>query len=82
MVYREFYRIKSYMNFGFSFYELILNISFISLLIIIFTIFYWEYINNIIVNKSRCKKNMDLVNKSDGLYVLKAKDKENNDLFK
>lgn len=81
MAYREIYRIKSYLNFNFSFYEILLNISFISLLLIIINIFYWEYINHNIVNKSRCKKNMDLANNSNGKYTIKATDKENNPLY-
>tara|TARA_B000000475_G_scaffold256596_1_gene237183 strand:- start:54 stop:554 length:501 start_codon:yes stop_codon:yes gene_type:complete len=66
---------------GWTLYEFLLNILFISLLIIIGSIIYWDSINKKISNKSRCKKQRDIYDKNNGVYILNVKNKTGNNLF-
>ncbi len=66
---------------GWTLYEFLLNILFISLLIIIGSIIYWDTINRKISNKSRCKKQRDIYDKNNGVYILNVKNKTGNNLF-
>lgn len=66
---------------GFTINEIILNVLFIGLFLIIAMIIYWDSINNRVSKTSRCKRNMDAYNKNKGSYVIKATDKSNQSLF-
>ena len=61
--------------------EIFLNILFISLIIIICMIIYWDTINSRVAQTSRCKRQMDLYNKNKGIYTIKANDKMRNPLY-
>lgn len=61
--------------------EFLLNFFFILLIIIISIIIYWDSINARVSNNSRCKKQLDLVDKSNSVYTVDAKDKNDNKLF-
>lgn len=61
--------------------EIFLNILFISLIIIISLIMYWDTINVRISKTSRCKRQMDIYNKNKGLYVIEAMDKSKKPLY-
>ena len=57
------YRIIDVFNQEFKLSEIFLNILFISLVIIISIIIYWDTINTRVVKTSRCKRQMDIYNK-------------------
>lgn len=61
--------------------ELFLNFLFISLVIIISLIIYWDTINNRVSKTSRCKRQMDIYNKTKGMYIINAQDKSKEPLF-
>lgn len=61
--------------------ELFLNILFVSLVCIISMIIYWDTVNTKVSKTSRCKRQMDVYNKTKGMYVLNAKDKTRNPLY-
>ena len=69
---------KQEMNPG----ELFLNILFITLVIIISLIIYWDTINTKISTTSRCKRQLDIYNKNKGIYTLNAHDKSKDPLYK
>jgi len=56
-----------------SFFEFILNLSFVLIIFIILVILYWDNINRSIINKGRCKIS---INNSDVTYNLNIYDKE------
>jgi len=63
-----------------TFFEIILNLSFILIILIIATIFYWDSINRTIINTSRCKI---MINNDDSEYNLYVYDKDQqNKLYK
>jgi hypothetical protein len=61
--------------------EFLLNLFFILLIIIISIILYWDNINTKVSKNSRCKKQLEIIDKSKGVYSVDAKDKNNNLLF-
>lgn len=65
----------------FSSSEIFLNLLFITLIIIISMIFYWDSINGKIQKTSRCKRQMDLANKNNGNFVVHATDSYKQPLF-
>jgi|TARA_Y100000389_G_scaffold71771_1_gene68460 hypothetical protein len=66
---------------GWSIYELILNILFILLLLIISSIIYWDTINSKIKKNSRCRRNKDLFDKLNGIFTLNILTKNGDKLF-
>lgn len=68
--------------FKFNFYELLLNVVFLLLVVIFISIIYWDNINKKVANTSRCKRQFELYNKNTNKYVINATDKDDNDLFK
>lgn len=66
---------------GFSMNEIILNVLFITLFLIISLIIYWDSINVRVSQTSRCKRQMDAYNKNKGTYVVNATDKSKQKLF-
>jgi hypothetical protein len=58
-----------------SFFEFILNLSFVLIVFIILVILYWDNINRSIINNGRCKI---AVNNSDVTYNLNIYDKTKN----
>lgn len=66
----DFYNI---LNTKQTFFELLLNLSFVLILLIIAVIFYWDSINRSIINNSRCKI---IMNNEDNIFNLFAYDKE------
>lgn len=69
----------NYLFDDWSMYEIILNILFIILLIIISVLIYWDTINRNIINKSRCLKFNDLLN--EGVFKLIVKNNKAVNLF-
>lgn len=69
----------NYLFDDWSMYEIILNILFIILLIIISVLIYWDTINRNIINKSRCLKFNDLLN--EGVFKLIVKNQKGVKLF-
>lgn len=69
----------NYLFDDWSMYEIILNILFIILLIIISVLIYWDTINRNIINKSRCLKFNDLLN--EGVFKLLVKNNKGVNLF-
>lgn len=61
--------------------EFLINLFFILLVMIISVILYWDNINNKVSSNSRCKRQMDVIDKAKGAYVIDAYDKNNNKLF-
>jgi len=68
----DFYNI---LNTKQTFFELLLNLTFILILLIIAIIFYWDSINRKIIDTSRCKI---IINNDDTNYNLDIFDKDNN----
>ena len=66
----------------FNFYELLLNVVFLLLVIIFISIIYWDNINKKVANDSRCKRQYEQYNKNTNKYIVNATDKDDNDLFK
>ena len=62
LIIKEFYNI---FNRKQTFFEIILNLSFILILAIITTIFYWDSINRSIIRTSRCKV---MINSDDNSF--------------
>ncbi len=58
-----------------TFYEFILNLSFILIIFIIIIVFYWDSINRSIIKTGRCRVTLD---NSDSMYNLSIYDKNNN----
>lgn len=56
-----------------TYFEIILNLSFILILFIFLFIFYWDSINRSVINNSRCKI---LMNNNDSIYNLTIYDRE------
>ena len=54
---------------GWTTYELILNILFILLLLLISSIIYWDTISTKIKKNSRCRRNKDLFDKLNGILL-------------
>ena len=75
------YKIVNALSQKIGFYELLLNFLFISFIIIISMIIYWDTINTKVSATSRCKRQMDIYNKNKGTYVVKATDKSRQNLF-
>jgi len=67
----DFYNI---LNTKQTFFELLLNLTFILILLIIAIIFYWDSINRKIIDTSRCKI---IINNDDSNYNLDIFDKNN-----
>jgi hypothetical protein len=61
--------------------EILLNILFIGLIIIISLIIYWDTINVSVSKTSRCKRQMDIYNKNKGVYIIEANDKSRQPLY-
>jgi hypothetical protein len=61
--------------------EFLLNLFFVILVIIITVIIYWDSINNMVSSKSRCKRQLNIINNKNGEYLISARDKNNNRLF-
>lgn len=61
--------------------EFLLNFFFILLIIIISIIIYWDNINTKVSKNSRCKKQLEIIDKSKGVYSVNGKDKNDNKLF-
>jgi len=57
-----------------TFFEFLLNLSFILIIVIILVILYWDNINRNIINKGRCKL---MINESDVTFNIDIKQKEN-----
>ena len=68
----DFYNI---LNTKQTFFELLLNLTFILILLIIAVIFYWDSINRNIINTSRCKI---IINNDDANYNLDVFSKTKN----
>ena len=62
LIINEFYNI---FNRKQTFFEIILNLSFILILVVIAIIFYWDSINRSIIKNSRCKV---MINSEDDSY--------------
>jgi hypothetical protein len=74
LIIKEFYNI---FNRKQTFFEIILNLSFILILAIITTIFYWDSINRSIIRTSRCKV---MINSDDNsFFKLDVLTKEHRD---
>jgi len=76
----EFY--EAFLPKNWNIYEISLNILFIFLLIMISMLIYWDSINKKISKKSRCRKQKELYNKTNGIYNINVKTKNNENLFK
>lgn len=61
--------------------EFLINFFFILFIIIITIILYWDNINTRVSINSRCKKQLDVIDKAKGIYRIDAKDKNDNALF-
>tara|TARA_Y100000389_G_scaffold51740_1_gene47469 strand:- start:3646 stop:4206 length:561 start_codon:yes stop_codon:yes gene_type:complete len=66
---------------GWNIYEILLNILFIILVLIISVIIYWDTINKKVENNSRCRKQKDLFDKLNGIFTINVKDKSGDNLF-
>lgn len=66
----------NYLVDDWSIYEIILNILFIILLIIISVLIYWDIINRKILKNSRCLKFNDLLNEGVFKIIVKYKQQE------
>lgn len=75
------YRIIDAFKEEFQIGELFLNILFITLVIIISIIIYWDTINSKVAKTSRCKRQMDIYNKTKGMYIINAQDKSRDPLY-
>lgn len=75
------YRIIDVFKQEFTAGEIFLNLLFISLIIIISLIIYWDTINVRVSKTSRCKRQMDIYNKNKGIYIINAKDKSKQPLY-
>lgn len=76
------YKIYDAFNEKYSTGEIILNTLFIIIVIVIFTILYWDNINTKVNKVSRCKRQMEIYNNKDkGEYIIHATDKSKEKLF-
>jgi len=66
---------------GWNIYEILLNMLFIILVLVISVIIYWDSINKKVENNSRCKKQKDLYDKLNGIFTINVKDKSGANLF-
>tara|TARA_B110000858_G_scaffold161992_1_gene186834 strand:- start:2461 stop:3012 length:552 start_codon:yes stop_codon:yes gene_type:complete len=73
---------EAFLTKNWNIYEISLNILFIFLLILISILIYWDSINKKISEKSRCRKQKELYNKTKGVYSINVKTKNNENLFK
>lgn len=73
---------EAFLPKNWSIYEISLNILFVFLLIMISILIYWDSINRKISANSRCVKQKELHNKSNGIYSINVKTKNNENLFK
>ena len=76
------YKVFDALKQRFNPYEVALNIVFILILLLLSMIFYWDSINSRISATSRCKRQMDIYNKYNGVHVVEAKDISQNPLYK
>lgn len=76
-IYRVIYALKQ----SYTFYEFILNIVFISIILVISMIFYWDSINTKVSTMSRCKRQLDVYNKHNGEYILNANNTSGQPLY-
>ena len=58
-----------------TFFEIILHLSFVLIIFLLITIFYWDTINRKVINTSRCKVSLD---NSDSLFNVRFFDKNTN----
>ena len=63
-------------------YEIALNILFVSLLVVISNLIYWDSINKKIKETSRCRRQKELYNKTAGIFSVNIKNKNNENMFK
>jgi len=61
--------------------EIMLNLTFILILLIISYIFYWDILNKQIIKNSKCKNNLDFINGEKKYYYVTAKDENNVPLY-
>jgi len=61
--------------------EFCLNSLFIILIFIISMIIYWDTINSKVAKTSRCKRQLDMSNKNNNFYIIKATDKNKSPLY-
>ncbi len=80
-LYLTIYRLIDIFKQQFHAGELFINLLFIILVIIISMIIYWDTINNSVAKHSRCKRQMDIYNKTKGMYVINALDKSRDPLY-
>lgn len=62
-----------------TFFELLLNITFVLIIFLLIVIFYWDSINRSIIKKNRCKIH---INNEDKNYNVEVIDSKNNKLLK
>ena len=72
VIFTDIYNVMSKQQ---TFFEFILNLSFILIILIIATIFYWDNINRTIIKNGRCKITL---NNDDVIYNLKMIEKTTN----
>jgi len=75
------YKLFSVFDKRYDVSEIILNLLFIILIIIISYIIYWDTINRKVSAVSRCKRQLDVYNKNNSQYIIRANDKNKNNLF-
>ncbi len=75
------YSLFNVFNKPYKLSEIFLNTLFVFLIIIVSTIIYWDTINRKISSTSRCKRQMDIYDKTKGLYIINATDKNKAPLF-
>ena len=73
---------EAFLPKNWNIYEISLNILFVFLLIMISILIYWDSINRKISSNSRCRKQKELYNKTNGIYTIDVKTKNNENLFK
>ena len=72
---------EAFLPKNWSIYEIGLNILFVFLLVLISILIYWDSINRKISANSRCIKQKELHNKTNGIYSINVKTKNNENLF-
>lgn len=72
ILFNDFYNI---LNEKQTLFEILLNLTFVLILLIIAIIFYWDNINRKIINTSRCKI---IMNNEDNIFNLDIYDKSEN----
>jgi hypothetical protein len=61
--------------------EILLNMTFIIIIFIISYIFYWDILNKQVINNSKCKNNLKIMNSDRNFYYVNAKDDNNTYLY-